>query len=59
MVGQFTFLVLFTQPQLKFNMEYSAIANISVLVATDISGLKRYAWDRRPERRAARTDKIK
>lgn len=42
MAGQFTFLILFMQSQLKFNMEYFAVTNTGVLVATDISGLKRY-----------------
>lgn len=42
MAGQFTFLILFMQSQLKFNMEYFAVTNTGALVATDISGLKRY-----------------
>lgn len=40
MAQQFTFLILFMQ--LKFNMKYFAVTNTGVLVATDISGLKRY-----------------
>lgn len=42
MAGQFTFLILFIQSQLKRNIEYFTATNTGVLVATDISGLKRY-----------------